>query len=202
MSETFQETAVVTPASWTHVLDLGQIFGAGKRIEVDVGSGKGRFVVSRAKAHPETHFLGIERSRSRVRKLDKRIIREKLPNVRLLCLEASYVIRYLLPPRSISVFHIFFPDPWPKRRHHRRRLFSESFTDSLFRTLEDGGQVNLATDHLDYLEQIRRWFRKYPGFAEVRAFVPVEEERTNFEILFMAKNTPIGRSSFRKEPPR
>lgn len=201
MADTPPQTYRLADLCLTRALDLREVFGTAPRtLEVDVGCGKGRFLTARARANPSAHFLGIDRSRSRILRLDKRLQREGIANVRLILLEASYVIERLIPPASVSTFHVFFPDPWPKRRHHRRRLFTRRVLDALHAGLRPAGQVNFATDYLDYFEETCRLFRQHPGFTEIPAFVPSEAERTNFEVLFMGKNMPIGRASFRKTP--
>lgn len=197
-------SVIVVPPDWTSRLSLDYVFGPvpapGPRrpVEIDLGCGKGRFLLARARAHPEVDFLGLDRLLRRLRKIDRKARRQGLPNVRLLRIEASYALEYLIPPRSIYCFYIFFPDPWPKRRHHRRRLFSVSFMDTLHAALTEGGLVHVATDHLEYGEQIRRGFAADPRFAEVPAFVPSEEEQTDFEREFLLENRPISRCSFRK----
>ncbi len=194
-------TFLLTEFPLTQPLDLPAIYGTMPRtLEVDVGCGKGRFLVARAAAHPEVRFLGIDRSRARIHKLNKRLAREGIRNTRLILLEASYVIRYLLPPTSVSVFHFLFPDPWPKRRHHRRRLLTATLVDAVHAALKPEGQVNLCSDDTDYWERSARLFREHPGFREVEPFVPPEAERSNFEVLFLSKNIPIRRASFQKIP--
>jgi tRNA (guanine-N7-)-methyltransferase len=118
--------------------------------------------------------------------------------VRLILAEAAYVVERLLPPQSVSAYYIFFPDPWPKRRHHRRRLFSPEFMDSLHLSLAPGGHIHIATDHLDYFAGIRKTLIADARFVQIEALPPLEEERTDFEIAFTQQNMPIGRCSFRK----
>ena len=167
-------------------------------LEVDVGCGKGRFLLARAHANPSTNFLGIDRLLKRLNKVDAKAVRSNLTNVRLVHLEAAHAVECFLPAGSVSVFHIFFPDPWPKRRHHRRRLFSPAFLDALIRGLIPGGHVNIATDYTDYFTEIAKLLRRDPRFEEVPAFQPSEAERTNFELTFMGVGAPISRGSFRK----
>ena len=119
--------------------------------------------------------------------------------MRLLQLDACHVIEYMLPAASVTTFYVFFPDPWPKRRHHRRRLFSPLFLDALDRTLTPGGHIHAATDNLDYFAQITKAFGSDSRFAPVvPAFEPRDEERTDFELLFSGQGLSIGRASYRK----
>jgi tRNA (guanine-N7-)-methyltransferase len=195
-------TSIVTPPNWTDPLPLPEIFPSRAPLEVDVGCGKGRFLVTRARRYPAVNFLGIDRLLRRLRIVDRKILRAGLTNVRLLRLEAAYGIKYLLPPSCVSTFYFFFPDPWPKRRHHRRRLFDKAFIETVHATLLPGGSVHVATDHLEYFDEIRAQFVCNDGFAGIPPFEPAEDERTNFELIFRKKGESIGRCSFRRVPTR
>jgi len=191
-------TSIIAPNNWTSVLPLDKVFDITKPLEVDVGCGKGRFILSRAVSHPDANYLGIDRLLKRLRIVDKRIRRRGLENVRLLRIEASYAIEHLLPPGSVTTFYVQFPDPWPKRRHHRRRLFSPHILDAIHRTLATGGKIHLVTDHTHYFEVINGIFTADPRFDETEVFIPTEEERTNFELIFLRQNKTISRCSFEK----
>lgn len=175
------------------------MFTAKQPLEVDVGCGKGKFLFARARQHPETNYLGIDRLLGRLRKIDKKITSAGLANVRLLRIEASYAIQYLLPAESVSVVYIFFPDPWPKRRHQRRRLFNRLFLDSLNKILLPGALIHIATDHSNYFDFIHELLRADPRFDSIPPMEPTEEEQTNFETLFRKQNLPINRCSFQKK---
>lgn len=190
----------VIPADWTTPLDLVAAFGqAPCRLEVDLGCGKGRFLVARAAANPQTSFLGLDRQSRRLDKVERKAQSTGLTNVRLLYSEAAFAVEHVLPKGSVAAYYIFFPDPWPKRRHHRRRLFDAAFLKALDRTLIPGGCVHIATDHLDYFEKIRSLLAGDNRFAAREPLVASPEERTDFEILFLQQNKPIGRCSFAKK---
>ncbi|MBL7076517.1 MAG: tRNA (guanosine(46)-N7)-methyltransferase TrmB [Kiritimatiellae bacterium] len=193
---------IVIPENWTHVLSIDSIFPAPaeetRSLAVDVGCGKGRYLVAVAQKHPEMNFLGIDRMRSRMVKLGRKLTRAGLDHVRLIQVEASYAIRHLLPENSVSVFTVFFPDPWPKRRHHRRRLFRPAFLDDLDRAMKPGAQIHIATDHLDYFESVVPLFEADSRFDSIPAYEPTEDERTEFEHIFAGQGKPIGRASFAK----
>jgi len=180
------------------VLRPAALFGNAHPCEVDVGCGKGRFLRARAATRPGVNFLGVDRMRGRMHKLDRKLVRDGLRNVRLVQLEAAYVVERMLPPESVRAYYVFFPDPWPKRRHHRRRLFGPAFLDAVHRTLEPDGRIHVATDHLDYFATIRDVLEADPRFDETAAFEPAAEERTDFELIFAGQGKPIGRCSFRK----
>jgi tRNA (guanine-N7-)-methyltransferase len=192
-------SAIFVPENWTDLLSIDNVFTSKAPLEVEIGCGKGRFLLSRAASHPQSNFLGIDRMLRRLRKTDKKIIRAGLTNVKLLRIEASYAFDKLLPPSSVSVIYVFFPDPWPKRRHHPRRLFSPAFMNSLQKVLIPGGLIYLATDHIDYSDWIRKLFSEDHRFEKTPHLEPLEEERTEFETLFLKKGTPIERSGFRKK---
>ena len=171
MSDGLPASFIVTPESWTRELPLEGLFGDRKPLEVDVGCGKGRFLTAKARKQPDRNFLGIDRLLVRLRKVDRKLTRHTLTNVRLLRIEAAYAVQHLLPPDSVSVFYILFPDPWPKRRHHRRRFVTAEFLAPLARVLAPGAEFRVATDIPDYvrqtLEEVPRhgfdWLAEGPG---------------------------------------
>lgn len=185
------------PADWLNPLPLAGLFPRAQPIEVDLGCGKGRFLIERARAHPETNLLGIDRMLRRVRRIDHRVQRLGFAHVRLLRVEGYYAVAHLMPAGSIRTYYIFFPDPWPKKRHHEHRLFNPRFVDALHRTLEPGGCVHVATDHQPYFEIIRDILRGDARFEEIEPFRPTEAERTEFELWYLDKS-PIGRISVRR----
>lgn len=187
------QTAIYTPPNWLDPLDWTQVFGEQRAVEIDVGAGKGSFLLWAAQARPQTNFLGVERQLGRLRKMDKKIQRLGLTNVRLMRIEASYLISRLIAGASVSACHIYFPDPWPKRRHHRRRLFTSAFVGELHRTLVSGGAVNLATDFEDYFAEIRMLMRGLGKFSEVGPDTLPEAARTDFEREFLSAGKAVYR---------
>jgi tRNA (guanine-N7-)-methyltransferase len=187
----------IWPEDWLNPLPLDRIFDPARPVEVDLGCGKGRFLLARAASHPETQIFGIDRMLRRIRKIDNKLKHRKIGNARLLRMEGYYAVAYLLPPASISTYYVFFPDPWPKKKHHGHRLFNEKFIEALHRTLKPGGVVHVATDHLPYFEIIRESLSRDSRFGAVAPFVPDESERTDFELWYHGK-TEIGRCSVRK----
>jgi len=194
------ESAVIYPESWTAPLPLERYFDPAASLEVDLGCGKGRFLTERARTCPGVSFLGVDRKLSRIRKTDRKVVRAQLRNVRLLRVEAAYLVEHLLPQRSVRACYVLFPDPWPKRRHHRRRLITPRFVRALHGALEPAGCVHLATDHLDYFERIAELFGGSGLFEPAAPFAAAEAERSEFETLFVRREVRIGRCSFRSLP--
>ena len=195
------ESIRLIPENLRKTIDLERMFNRPKpvKFEVDLGCGKGRFLIARALARKETCFLGTDRRQMRILKVERAAFRMKLENIRLLCAENFSAVENFIPAESVSVYYLFFPDPWPKRRHHRRRLFDADFLNAIQRTLRPDGKIHIATDHLDYFSIIRNILATDRRFAESEPFVPAENERTNFELIFMGQNKPIGRCSFMKK---
>ena len=138
-------------------LDLAEVFGRRAELVVEVGSGLGENIVAAASAHPERDHLGVEvylpglaQTLSRVEKADRP------RNLRLLPLDAQRALPSMLPPASISELWVYFADPWPKARHHKRRLINPPFLDAVLPLLAPGGHFRLATDWAQYAHHMRR----------------------------------------------
>jgi tRNA (guanine-N7-)-methyltransferase len=187
---------LIEPPGIDQPLPVDALFDPARPLEVDCGCGKGRFLMARAAAHPEVQFLGIDRMLGRTCKLDRKIVRAGLTNVRLLRMEAFYSLQRLLPPHRVRTIYIFFPDPWPKRRHHRRRLFGTEFREVVWSRLIPGGTVEVATDHLDYFAEIRKGLRADARFREVPPMVRGPQEQTDFELYYRTHGFPVGACAF------
>jgi tRNA (guanine-N7-)-methyltransferase len=146
----------IVPASYFAPLDLEAIYGRSAPLEVDLGCGDGSFLVEVAAADPARDFLGIERLLGRVRSVRRKITQRELTNARVLRVETSYAVQQMLPANSVALFHLMFPDPWPKRRHWRRRVVTEDFFASIHRALAPHGLLRIATDQTDYFREIER----------------------------------------------
>src|SRR5580765_2975428 len=106
-------------------IDLAAVFPKAQPLEVELGCGDASFLVNYAKLHPECNFIGVERLLGRIRKLDRKGRRAGLTNLRGVRIESAYFVEYLLPAHSVSAVHVYFPDPWPKRKHWKKRLINE-----------------------------------------------------------------------------
>tara|TARA_B100000674_G_scaffold241713_1_gene198809 strand:- start:1670 stop:2293 length:624 start_codon:yes stop_codon:yes gene_type:complete len=140
------------PENYFRRLSLSELFTREAPLEVDLGSGDGSFALAMARQFPDRNFLAVERLLGRVRKTCKRATEARLPNLRVLRLEARYTVEWLLPHASVSRLHLLFPDPWPKVRHHRRRLINAEFLGALSKVLVPAGDFLFKTDHEDYFE--------------------------------------------------
>jgi tRNA (guanine-N7-)-methyltransferase len=142
------------------------LFGDAAPVEIEIGSGDGTFLLARAAEAPQRHLLGIERSPGKARRLAARLARLGLPHVRTLKADATYVLT-LVPAASVAAYHIYFPDPWPKRRHVPRRIFSASFVAALGDTLVEHGELYVATDVGAYMTLIRAVILADDAFTEI-----------------------------------
>lgn len=196
--KTLAPSTRIFPDNWLGPLPLEGLFARHQPVEIDLGCGKGRFLLARARNHPDLNFLGVDRMLKRIRKIDNRVRRRGDRNIRLLRMEGFYATSFLIPPESIRAYYIFHPDPWPKKRHAENRMFNPRFVDALHRTLEPGGCVHVQTDHLPYFEIIRDILGRDARFGPIDPFVAIPEEKTDFELWYLDKG-PIGRCSFRKK---
>ena len=160
--------------------------------ELEIGFGKGRFLLARATAQPARRFLGIEIAGEYFRLAARRLARRGLANLALLHGEALYLLAAVLPRAFAREIHVYFPDPWPKSRHQRRRLFSPASLDLVLGALEPGGRLSFATDHLDYGVEVEAILSGHPGLEVARR--PdgwAEGPRTNYEAKYVAEGRPI-----------
>ena len=186
------------PETYFAPIDLPATFGRIAPLQVDLGCGEGSFLFELARRNPQKNYLGTEKLAGRV----ERVCRKTaiLGNVRVLNVESSYAVRFLLPQDSVETFYLMFPDPWPKRRHQRRRVVTSHFLDSIHRTLERAGTLRIATDQPDYFEQIERTARNHSGFS-IADLDEVHLPTTKFEKRFREQGAHIYRLSLRKISP-
>ncbi len=179
-------------------------FDLSRPLEIEVGCGKGGFLTRRAKEHPECDFLGIERMLERVRLFDGKCRREKIANANVLRLEALYTFHYLLPAHHARTVYVFFPDPWPKKKHHSHRLFGPLFLNALWKRLEIGGKLEFATDHKEYFETVCKCFEddspQKPRFERVEPMPRPKEVWTEFETMFREQGLPIYSAAWKSLP--
>jgi tRNA (guanine-N7-)-methyltransferase len=180
-------------------LDWTEVFGAEGPVEIEVGIGKGRFMLAAAEARPDVRLLGLEWANKYLRIAEARAKKRGLKNVRFARVDARELVERSVPTESVSAYYVFYPDPWPKKRHHKRRFIRTETADHLARTLVPGGKLHVATDHEEYWEWIREVLDVHPSFERLPEFgdetfpYPVDEPLTNFEAKYRVQ----GRSRLR-----
>lgn len=179
-------------------LDFHRLFPCPQPIEIELGCGDASFLLNYARRHAERNFLGIERLLGRIRKLDRKGRRAGLTNLRGLRVESVYFLRCLAPPGSVAALHIYFPDPWPKRRHWKNRLVNAAFPDLAQQVLAPGGSVFLRTDHAGYFEQMKEVFAGRGDFVLIETPAELAAVRTDFEEDFAARGVATLRLAFKR----
>ncbi len=174
------------------------LFDGDRPLELDIGCGEGRFLLEMGQHYPERDFLGLERLLGRVRKVCRRVERLGLSNVKLLRLESGYALEYLLPKAAFSRIHLLFPDPWPKKRHHARRLVQAATVPVLAGVLRPGGEFFFKTDDEPYFLHAREVIQTSTCFEEI----PWEEReifypQTDFEEHWLGQGKAIYRARFK-----
>ena len=178
-------------------LAWGRLFAREQPLEIELGCGDGSFLAEYARRHPEHNFIGVERLLGRLRKLEKKGRRARLTNLRGLRIESAYFLQYLVPPHSVHALHIYFPDPWPKRKHRRNRLINEGFPALAREVLIPDGLVFVRTDDQDYFEQMTAVFAAAHYFSPVETPAELAGLPTDFEAGFNAKGIPTRRAAYR-----
>jgi tRNA (guanine-N7-)-methyltransferase len=182
-------------------LDFEQVFGRRAPVILEVGFGMGDATAQIAGNRPDTDFLGVEVHEAGVGALLRRIGEQQLANVRIVRHDAVEVLRHMVPPGSLAGVHVFFPDPWHKKRHHKRRLVQPPFVRLVAERLAPGGVVHFATDWLPYAEQMLQVLGDEPalentaaGYAERPAYRPL----TRFEARGVRLGHDVRDLLFRK----
>lgn len=194
------EKLELVPDDYFRHLKVSELPGKGEfPLEVDLGCGDGSFLIDLARNDPARCFLGIERLLGRVRKVAKKAERAELKNVRVLRLESAYSIGWLLPDSSISRVHLLFPDPWPKKRHHKNRFVQPANVASIHRILLPDGEFLFKTDHADYFDWVLEVMEdcglfKPTEWSESAFYYP----ETDFERQWKSAGREIYRARFQK----
>ena len=193
-----EKRAVIYPlSSILERIDFGKLFPVAQPLEVELGSGDGSFLVEYSQRHPEHNFIGVERLLGRIRKLARKATRAGLTNVRAVRIESSYFLEFLLPPHLAVALHIYFPDPWPKRKHRRFRLVNERFPVLAHRVLAPGGTIYFRTDDRDYFTQIQAVFSGSSSFVPTDTPEELLSLSTDFEQDFQARGIETLRAAWR-----
>jgi tRNA (guanine-N7-)-methyltransferase len=191
-STTIASETELVPANCLAPLDFEAIYGRRAPLEIDLGCGDGSFLTAIAAENASRNFLGIERLVGRVRSARGKLERAGLTNARVMRFEISYAVNHLLPASSVTVLHLMFPDPWPKRRHAPRRLFTRDFLAAIHRALIPNGTVRIATDDADYFRQITEVGSESPHFKIIPDAVPASAV-SKFEKRFAQRGVEVHR---------
>jgi tRNA (guanine-N7-)-methyltransferase len=172
-------------------------------VVLEIGFGRAEVPIEMARAAPDCVFLGVEVSRKRVHRAGRRVARAGIQNLRLIHATAEYVLERVLPDRCVSECWINFPDPWPKKRHHKRRLIRPDVVRQLARVLERGALLHVSTDHRDYAEWIAEVMETAPNFVSLHAgrWASVRPARpeTAYEADFLAEGRTIAYFDYRRK---
>lgn len=185
------------PPTWA------EIFGNTNPVEVEIGPGKGALLLALARNYPEHNFFGVELSKHRAFRLSHLIERDGPANAIVIHADITCLVRTSVWPASVAVYHLYFPDPWWKHEHHRRRLFRDDFAAVLTHTLAPGGKVLLASDVPEYFAEIVRQLTAVPELMQF----PWERDQvtrkgklvlTDFERKCREKGRPVLYAGFRR----
>ena len=186
-------------------LNWTEVFGSPPdRVEVEIGIGKGRFLLAAAESRPEVCHVGVEWANKYLRIAEERASKRGLENVRFARVDAKDLVARGIPSSSVTAYYVFYPDPWPKKRHHKRRFLQPSNVEHLARTLVPGGCLHVATDHAAYWEQIEPLldghaeFERMPEFGGPEFPLPTDEPLTNFETKYEIEGREQNRGSWRR----
>lgn len=183
-------------------LRWADLFGNEHPVEVEIGFGKGRFLIAAGQKFPEVNYLGIERRLGHFRIAQGRIQKRNLQNVRIIRTDAVAFVREALPAASVRAYHVYFPDPWWKKRHRKRRVFTPEWVGHLARTLRADGLLYIASDVGEYFDEILSLIGGNPAFRllddparrmEAAGYVP-----SNFEVKMAKAGHPIHRAVYRR----
>lgn len=183
---------VINPReSGFHRLDLQSLFGNEHPVVLEIGSGKGRFLIGTATASPELNLIGIEKSLHYHRVIRDRVLKRGLTNVRLINHDAFLVLRDMIPDASIAEVYVYFPDPWPRKKEQKRRIIRPEVLEQFQRVLVEGGSGIYVTDHQEYFEAAAPQVEEAFARSERRIPGPEDEPRTNYEAKYRAEGRPI-----------
>jgi tRNA (guanine-N7-)-methyltransferase len=188
----FTPPPLPAPLVWSHV------FGNALPVEIEVGCGKGLFLLTASQEHPDVNFLGIEIERKYQLFTANRLAKRSLRNVRLVCGDARQFFRDYVPPESVQAVHVYFPDPWWKKRHHKRRVFTADFAAACLRVLRPGGRLEVMSDVAEYFALITGLIAEQAPLQLVPGTPAGEAFRTNFERKYREAGKPIHAASFVK----
>jgi tRNA (guanine-N7-)-methyltransferase len=185
-------------------IDFFDVFGRKNAVNIEIGSGRGTFLLNQAKVFPQIDFLGIEWASKYYKYAVDRMGRQKIGNVRIIRTEAAFFIADSIGGKTVECFHIYFPDPWPKRPHHKRRFICAENVAQMIRCLKKNGLINIATDHAEYFQWMQDVFESFTDKLKPVEFVrPAGAQSdelvgTNYERKYLKEKRPVYTIAFRK----
>ncbi len=196
----------IHPGSIDETLNFENIFGNTNPVEIEIGCGKGRFILAESKARPDVNFIAIERSLKIIRIAASRAAKADHPNLAFLNLDADMVVKLLVKPKSVLTYHVYFPDPWPKARHHKRRLFNSRLLQKMAETLLPQGKLKLKSDHAEYYNDadgrilasgLFKKVNKYVSHETIRDILEAGDEASHYEVKWRKEARPIHSSEYK-----
>ena len=183
-------------------IDWGALFGNENPVEIEIGCGKGRFLLETSRQHPEINYVGVERVLKYVQRAKERLLKGNATGVFLICSDAAYLVDRYIRESTVEAYHVYFPDPWPKRRHAKRRLFrNEVWLRGLTRTLNSSrGRIHIATDYAEYFYEIHDCLTHTPPLVYLSPdSLEIGHIPTSFEIKYRAEGRKIYRAVYQMD---
>ena len=186
-------TEITPPIDWV------ALFGNENPVEIEIGCGKGRFLLETSRQHPEINYVGVERALKYVQHAKERLLKGNATGVFLIWSDAAYLVDRYIGDGTVDAYHVYFPDPWPKKRHRKRRLFrNEVWLDRLIRTLNSSrGRIHVATDYAEYFYEIDHCLTHTLPLAYLPPdCLEMEHIPTSFEMKYRAEGRKIYRAVY------
>ena len=179
-------------------LDWSEFFGNDNPVELDIGCGRGLFLFNAAISNPDRNFVGMEIDYREGRRGAARLQKREQPNARVIGGDCNVLLSEMIEPHSVSAAHVYFPDPWWKKRHHKRRLFTPEFCDLLARIIMPGGFVHSWTDVIEYFDVINQQMNEHAEFvAETAPDQRTAEHDMDYQTSFERKKRKLGLPIYR-----
>lgn len=180
-------------------LDIAALFGRESPVELEIGAGRGDFMVNYSALHPDTTFIAVERKLVILRKIVSKVQRAGLANVQILNVEVRHFLREYIRPESFHAVHVYFPDPWPKVRHANRRLMVHSENiDLIISRIVPGGSLHFRTDQADYFQIACGLMDAHTDLKRVEPPPELLAVKTGYEMRFDRHGVPTNFASYRK----
>ncbi|MYE90891.1 tRNA (guanosine(46)-N7)-methyltransferase TrmB [Candidatus Poribacteria bacterium] len=183
----------------TPPIDWRELFGNENPVEIEIGCGKGRFLLEASRQHPEINYVGVERALKYVQHTKERLLKGNTRRVFLFWSDAAYLVNRYIGEGTVDAYHVYFPDPWPKKRHRKRRLFrNEVWLRGLIRTLNSSrGRIHVATDYAEYFYEIHDCLQHTPPLVYLPpGSLEIGNIPTSFEIKYRAEGRKIYRAVY------